>query len=267
MAEANPRKKNNVTVTGNPAAARTLILAHGFGTDQTAWHQVEAPFLCDYRVIRYDNVGAGGADPAAYSHHRYDSLSAYADDLLAICATLGVNDAILVGHSVSAMVAVLAATAQPAHFSRLVLLSASPRYINDAGYHGGFEQGDLDALYQAMQTNYQAWVSGFAPLIMANADRPELSDYFAQGLKAIRPDIALAVLRVIMQSDLREDLARLKQPTLLIQPREDPAVPPQVGEYLHQRIAGSRLAVVDATGHLPHLSAPAEVIAAMQAFL
>lgn len=267
MAAANPLQKHNVTVTGNPAAARTLILAHGFGTDQTAWGQVEPAFLPDYRVIRYDNVGAHQVDPDTYSLNQYDSLGVYAADLLAICTALTVRDAVLVGHSMSAMVGVLAAIKEPHHFSQLVLISASPRYLNDTGYHGGFEQRDLDALYQAMQTNYQAWVSGFAALIMANPERPHLSDYFAEHLRAIRPDIALAVLRLLMQSDLRAVLGRLERPTLIIQPREDPAVPLAVGEYLHQRIAGSRLALVDAAGHLPHISAPDAVIAAIRTVL
>lgn len=267
MATLNAITKNHVTVAGNTNSGRTMLFAHGFGTDQTAWADVAKTFLPGYRVIRYDNVGAGKSDPEAFSPNRYDNLHAYADDLVAICEALAVRDAVLVGHSVSGIISVLAAIKEPRFFSRLVLLGASPRYRNDTHYHGGFEQADLDALYGTMQTNYHAWVSGFAPIAMANPERPQLANYFADSLRSIRPDIALAVMRAIMQSDHRADLARLDKPTLLIQSRMDMAVPLEVAQYLQRQIRGSQLAVVNASGHFPHISAPEVVIEAIQAFL
>jgi sigma-B regulation protein RsbQ len=67
---------------------------------------------------------------------------------------------VLVGHSVSGMVSLLAALVDPKLFSRLIFIGASPRYLNDKDYVGGFEPSDLDALYAAMSSNYYAWASG-----------------------------------------------------------------------------------------------------------
>lgn len=267
MHASNPIQKNHVTVTGNLGSAETMILAHGFGTDQTAWGSVAASFAQDYRLILYDNVGGGRSDPDAYSPNRYDNLLAYAHDLLDICAALDVRDAVLVGHSMSGMIGVLAAIEAPYRFSRLVLVGASPRYVNDADYHGGFEQSDLDAVYRQIKNNYYAWASGFAPLAMGSPDRPHLGDDFAASLQALRPDIALAVFRAIMQVDHRRDLARLNKPTLLIQTRQDIAVTMAAAEYMHREIRGSQLVVANAAGHLPHISAAEEVIAAIRTFL
>jgi sigma-B regulation protein RsbQ len=262
-----PITKNNVTVAGNPDAAATMIFVHGFGTDQSSWREVAAAFARDYRLVLFDNTGAGRSRPEAFVQHRYLNLRAYAEDLLDICAALQFKDAVLVGHSVGAMIGLLAAIRRPQHFSRLVLIGASPRYLDDEGYHGGFTKSDIDELYSTMTHSYSTWAKNFAPLVMGNPDSPHLAQQFAETIKTIPPNHALTVLCSIFQSDHRGDLDKLTLPTLLIQAREDIAVPLAVAEYLNRHIAGSRLAVIEATGHLPHISAPAAVIKAMRGFL
>lgn len=255
-------QRNNVQILGD--GQQTVILAHGFGTDQTAWrHQVEM-LRSRYphcRLVLFDQVGAGKSDISAYSPHRYRSLHGYAEDLLSICAELNIQDAILIGHSVSGMVSLLAALIDPSRFRQLVFIGASPRYLNDAParYVGGFEQTDLDTLYASMSANYHAWVAGFAPLVMGNPDQPELATEFARTLSAIRPDVAQAVVRVIFQSDHRADLPRLQVPTVILQSDQDVAVPLEVGQFMADAIPHSQLIHINATGHLPHISAPQAV--------
>lgn len=247
-------QRNNVNVLGH--GEQTLIFAHGFGSDQTVWRHQIAAFQSRYRIVLFDHVGAGKSDFNAYSPHRYSSLYSYAEDLLDLCAALKLDQCVLVGHSVSGMVSLLASLVEPQRFSRLVFISASPRYLNDLGYIGGFEQSDLDALYQAMSSNYYAWASGFAPIAMQNPEKPELATEFASTLSEIRPDIAQAVARVIFQSDHRADLPKLTVPTFILQSSNDIAVPMQVGQYMAAEIPKSQYIPIDATGHLPHLSAP-----------
>jgi sigma-B regulation protein RsbQ len=267
MPHSNPITKNNVTITGNPDAMETMMFGHGFGTDQTAWSEVIKPFMSRYRIILYDMVGAGKADLAAFSPNRYDNLQAYAQDVVDICVTLNVKDAIMVAHSVSGMVSLLAAIQAPQHFSTIIMVGASPRYINDDDYIGGFTQEALNGLYAEMEKNYYAWVSGFAPMVMSNEDKPELTLAFAQTLSLIRPDIAISVVRTIFQSDYRSKLGLLNKPTLIIQSESDVAVPNSVGEYLHKHINNSKLDVVAAQGHFPHISAPQEVIHSIERFI
>jgi sigma-B regulation protein RsbQ len=267
MRDVDPIKRNNVTVIGNPDADRSMIFIHGFGTDQTAWREVVETFLRDFRVILFDNVGAGRSMPEAFVQHRYLNLHSYAADLLEICDALRLKNTIVVGHSVGAMIGVLAAIKRPEVFSKLVLIGASPRYVDDGEYRGGVSKDDLNALYRAVAGNYFDWADAFAPLAMANADRPSLAVDFAETIKTIPAQSALTVLCSIFQSDHRADLDQLDKPTLLIQAREDIAVPLAVAEYLHRHIKESRLSVINATGHLPHISAPAEVIAAMHDFV
>jgi sigma-B regulation protein RsbQ len=257
--------RNNVRVVGG--GDTTVVLAHGFGSDQTAWrHQCEV-LAPRHRLVLFDHVGAGSTDPAAYSPQRYRSLHSYAADLLEIIAALKLRRAAYIGHSMGAMIGLLAALEEPELFERMVFIGGSPRYLNEPGYRGGFEQADLDAIYAAMASNYQAWVGGFAGPAMGYPERADLAAEFARTLSELRPDIALAMARVIFQSDHRAALPSLRVPTLILQTEQDIAVPVAVGEYMASQLAHARLKVLPARGHLPHLSAPAAVNEALLEFL
>lgn len=257
--------RNNVNLLGQ--GSETMIFAHGFGTDQTAWCNQVKVFEPNYQIVLFDLVGCGNSDLSAYSPRRYSSLHSYAEDLLDLCHELKLQDCIFVGHSVSGMVGVLAALSEPERFRQLILLNPSPRYLNDGGYVGGFEQSDLDGVYGAMSSNYHAWASGFAELMMGNPDQPELAINFAQNLLAMRPDIAVSIAKTIFQSDHREDLSRLQVPTVILQSTHDPAVPAVVGEYLAEKIAKSTLIPIKSEGHFPHLSTPETVSTAIASCL
>lgn len=260
-------QRHNAVVKGNPDATQTIIFSHGFGTNQHAWDKVAAPFMNDYKVVLYDLAGSGSTDMNTFSPEKYDTLYAYADDLVELCEVLNIKDAIMVAHSVSGMISLLAFAKAPQYFSKMIFVGASPRYIDADGYVGGFTQEALDGLYNSMETNYYAWVSGFAPYVMSNSDKPELAEYFAKTLSDIRPDISVSVARTIFQGDYRNKLSLLKIPTLLLHNDNDPAVPVSVGEYLHANIQGSTLKLIHAEGHFPHISAPEEVINEVQKFI
>jgi sigma-B regulation protein RsbQ len=255
-------RRHNVHVVGD--GQQTMILAHGFGTNQQIWRAQVAAFQATYRLVLFDHAGTAGTDLAHFDFGSHASLDGYVADLLAIMAALDLRDAIYVGHSMSGMIGLLAARAQPKRFRRLICIGASPRYLNDGAYFGGFTQADLDAIYQAMAQDYGGWVVGFAPLMMGNADQPDLASAFGRSLVSLAPTIARSVARVIFQSDYRAVLPGIQTPTLIIQAQDDPAVPLAVGEYLARMLPRAALRVIDAHGHLPHVSAPAAVNAAIQ---
>jgi sigma-B regulation protein RsbQ len=260
-------KKHHISIEGNKDAKKVIVFAHGFGTDQTAWKNVKMAFLDEYKLILYDNVGGGAADVAAFSPIKYDTISTYANDLLAIAEAYELNDAIVVAHSVSSMIALIAAIKAPHHFSKMVFIGASPRYLNDGDYTGGFTQEALDEMYETMRTNYYAWVSGFSAAAMGNQGKPELGAEFAATLRLIRPDIALSIAKVIFESDVRSRLSEVNKEILLVHAHNDMAVPAAVAEYLNKNIKGSKLTYVNAEGHFPHISAPDEIITRIKKFI
>jgi len=266
MREVSPLVKNCVAVTGKIDAARSMLFVHGFGTDQRVWADIASEFRKDYRLILCDNAGAGHSSPDFFVASRYQTLHGYARDLINICDSLGLRNITAVGHSAGGMMCLLASIARPDLFSKLVLICASPRYLDDAGYHGGFSQADIQSLYDTASQEYEEWANGFAAQVMQNPERPELARRFAGELKAIPPHHALTVLCSILQSDHRQELNKVSRPTLLIHSAQDLAVPRSVADYMRREIPASKLEMIDATGHLPHVSAPGQVIDAMRRF-
>ena len=259
--------RNNVTIHGE--GTQPMLFAHGYGCDQQMWRYVAPAFADSYKIVLFDHVGAGRSDLSAYDRTKYSSLRGYAEDVLEICVELDLRDVIFVGHSVSAMVGILAAIDQPERFARLVLVGPSPRYIDDAasGYVGGFARKDIDDLLEFQDSNFLGWSSTLAPVIMNNPDRPELAAELTNSFCRTDPDIAKQFAAVTFLSDNRDDLPKVSAPSLVLQCQEDAIAPLVVGEYVHRHLPHNELVILDATGHCPHLSAPDETIAAIKEFL
>jgi sigma-B regulation protein RsbQ len=255
-----------VTTIG-PETGQAMVFAHGFGCDQNMWRYVAPAFADDYRVVLFDHVGAGNSDLSAYDSTRYGSLDGYATDLLEILHELGLTRVVFVGHSVSAMIGVLAAAREPERFDRLVLVGPSPRYLDDEGYVGGFSRADIEEMLDSLDSNYLGWSTVMAPVIMANPDRPELGAELANSFCRTDPRIAREFARVTFLSDNRGDLANVRTPALVLQCADDAIAPEVVGEFVHRNLAGSDLVQLRATGHCPNLSAPEETVAAIRAYL
>lgn len=258
-------ERNNVHVVGR--SGPPMILAHGFGCDQNMWRFIVPAFEDRYRVVLFDHVGMGQSDASAYDIGRHASLAGYAHDVLEICRALRLERPIFVGHSVSAMIGVLAAIAVPDYFGELVLVSPSPRFIDDGDYVGGFSREQVEDLLDFLDANYLGWSRATAPLIMGNPDRPELTEELANSFCRSDPEIAKRFARVTFLADHRADLPHVRRPTLVLQSSADALAPPSVGEYVHRHIEESTLVVLRATGHCPHLAAPAEVSEAIDMFL
>lgn len=255
----------NVTVTGVPNG-KPMVFAHGFGCDQHMWRHVAPQFEDSYRVVKFDYVGAGGAR-APYDPDRYASLGGYASDLITICRALELKDAVFVGHSVSAMIGVLADIEDASLFDSMVMVGPSPCYINDGPYLGGFENADIDGLLTSLASNYLGWSAAMAPTIMGNPDRPELGGELAASFCTVDPLIAEGFARATFLSDNRADLSKVTTRTLVLQSREDVIAPLEVGAHVAANLGDGTLVVLDATGHCPHLSAPDAVVLAMNDFL
>ena len=256
----------NVRRSGR-ADGPVILFAHGFGCDQHMWRFVAPAFEDDFSVVLFDLVGSGGSDLSVYDPDRYSSLQGYADDVLALCAELELTDITFVGHSVSAMIGVLAHVTEPSRFDRLVLVGPSPRYIDDGDYHGGFTADDIEQLLDSLDSNYLGWSGAMAPVIMGNPDRPELGADLTASFCRTDPDIARRFARVTFTSDNRAELPQVSVPTLVLQCREDLIAPIEVGTYVRDAIPGSSMVVLEATGHCPNLSAPEATTAAISDFV
>jgi sigma-B regulation protein RsbQ len=261
----NAFERNNVVIRGK--GSKALMFAHGFGCDQSMWRLVSPAFEAGYQTILFDHVGAGHSDLAAYSIEKYESLEGYATDIIEIARELGLKNAVFVGHSVSAMIGLIAAVKAPDLFEALVLVGPSPSYINDGDYIGGFSKAEIEDLLEALDSNHMGWSMTMGPVIMGNPEREELAEELINSFCRTDPEIANHFARATFLSDYRGILSQISIPALILQCSRDVIAPLTVGEFMHQQMPNSKLVVMQATGHCPNLSAPEETIAAIKNFL
>lgn len=259
-------RRNNVQITGTGPSA--IVFAHGFGCDQKMWRFVSPQFEADHRVVLFDHIGCGRSDVGAYDAQRHAKLDGYAQDLVEVLEASDALGATVVAHSVSAMIAALAARQAPQWVGRLVLLGPSPRYVNDPpDYIGGFERSDIDALLDLMETNMLGWADYLAPVVMGQVLDSGLTQELRESFCAVDPYITKRFALTTFLGDNRADLAHVKVPTLVVQCSDDAIAPRAVGEYVHRHIAGSELVTIDASGHCPHMTHPEETVALIRDFM
>ena len=259
-------KRNNVVVSGQ--GSQPIVFAHGFGCDQHMWRFVAPTFEATHRVVLFDHIGCGKSDISAYDNQRHASLDGYACDMVDILEQCGLRDAILVGHSVSAIISILVANRAPDRVAKLVLVGPSPRYLNDPpDYVGGFERADIDGLMDMMESNMLGWADFLAPAVMGSESPQELTQELRASFCAADPYISRRFAMATFLGDNRADLALLDRPALIIQCADDAIAPRVVGEYMHGRLRHSTLRILDASGHCPHLTHPTETIALIQDYL
>ncbi len=262
-------ERSNVTISGATGPGTpAIVFLHGLGGDQHDWHLLAPAFEDRYQVVLLDLIGAGKSDLSAYRPATtHSTLDGHATDLLDVLSALALHDVVFVGHSVASMIGLLAAVREPQRFARMVLISPSPRFINEQGYVGGFAQKDINELLAAMEADYHGWAHGFSPVMAGQHDSPELVLGLTNSFVRTNPEIARHFARVTFFSDTRAELGFLTIPTLIVQSAHDVIAPLAVGHYINEQLADSRMVIIETNGHLPHLSAPQQTLAALDHFL
>jgi sigma-B regulation protein RsbQ len=257
--------RNNVHVLGR--GNQTMILAHGYGCDQNMWRFLVPTFSDQYRIVLFDLVGSGLSEKAAYDPDKYKTLEGYADDLIEIIKEFSDGPVIFVGHSVSAMIGLLATIKAPEQFTANIMVSPSPSYINDGDYIGGFDKEDINELISAVEENYLGWSSAITPALMGSSAKPALTEDLTNSFCRADPVIAKHFAKVTFLSDHRQDLSESLTPTLIIQCNDDFIAPVQVGEYMQKMMSKAELEVIENIGHCPHMTSPDITAAAIKSFL
>lgn len=258
-------ERNHVNVIGS--GERVIMLAHGFGCDQTTWRFITDAFLKDYKLILFDYVGCGLSDISEYDYHKYATLDGYACDVLDIIEALKLKEVIFIGHSVSGMIGMLAALQKPELFEKLIFIGASPKYINANQYFGGLERDQVEELFNSMANDYLGWAKYMIPEVMQNADHPEFGEVLLESFEAMNPKMALAFAKATFNCDYRDRLKELTVPSVSLQAKEDFISSESVGNYIKRHTPHNAMHMMNATGHYPHISAPEETIKAIKSYI
>jgi sigma-B regulation protein RsbQ len=256
----NALKRNNVVITGH--GKRPMVFSHGFGCDQQMWRFVAPAFAESHRLVLFDHMGCGKSDLSAYDNDRHATLEGYAMDMAEIFEQADLWDAAIVGHSVGASIGMLAANLSRQHVHSLVMVAPSPRYLNDPpDYVGGFEREDIEGLIDMMESNMLGWTDFLAPLVMGSQAATEMTQELKDSFCASDPYVTRRFAAAAFLGDHRAALPLVSVPSLIIQCSDDAIAPQAVGGYMHQHMPGSLLRVMEASGHCPHMTHPAQTIA------
>lgn len=261
----NIKKRNHVVVKGNDS--NPIIFGNGFGCDQTIWKDVTPAFEKEHQIILFDHVGTGRSNTRGFREEKYNVLDGYVEDIISICELVEVENTIFVGHSVAAMMGIIAAERSPCYFKKLVLLCPSPRHLNDTHYKGGFTPIEIEQLLDFMDDDFEGWSHWLSKAVMGNSNRPTLEQKFLDSLSRISSKVVNSFAQATFLSDNRPYLKRVNHPTLIIQTNDDLLVPSLSTQYTHRNIPNSELIILEEKGHCPHLSAPELVINEIRKFI
>ncbi|WVZ26062.1 hypothetical protein V8G54_004606 [Vigna mungo] len=237
------------------SGAETLVLAHGYGMEQSMWDKV-VPLLAEsYRVVTFDWVCAGSVkNEKLYDPVKYSSYEAFADDLITLLQEMNLKDVTYVGSSMSGIIGCIASVKTPQLFKTLILVGSSPR-------------SDIEQLLSNIENNYESFVSAFASLI-ADPSNEESVKKYEEGLKNMGGEVGLPLAKTIFYSDWREMLEKVETPCTIIQTKKDAAVPHSVALYMQNKIKGKvRLEIIDTLGHFPQITAHLHFVQVLKAAL
>ncbi|XP_041004878.1 strigolactone esterase D14-like [Juglans microcarpa x Juglans regia] len=243
------------------SGSEVIVLAHGYGGDQSVWDKILPSLAQHCRVLVFDWTFSGAVeDPNLYDPVKYSSYDAFADDLISLLVEMNLQSSVFIGHSMSGLIGCIASIKRPELFKRLVLIGSSPRCINTDDYEGGFGNSDIDKIISNIESNYQNWTSAFASLVV-DAKDPLSVDKFAKCLKRMRPEVALHLAKIVFQCDEREVLEKVIKPCTIIQTTKDYVVPNSVALYMLKKIKGkSTVEMIEGDGHFPQLTAHLQLL-------
>lgn len=265
MTDCVMQQRLGATITGR--GPRVIVMANGLGTSQRTWRYVVEALESRATIIRFDNVCSPVAPPGGYRAEAYGTLFAYVDDLVALLDELDVRDALLVGHSISGIIGLLAAVAAPERIARLMMICSTPRFLEDVDFLAGFPRHVIDGILTAAQEDFPRWAEEFANTAVGpNATRDQKLE-FSGLLGAMRPDVALRTLQTVFLGDYRAVLSRVAQPVHVLHSQMDRAVPVSSGEYLVQQLPNATLVPLLTASHIPQLTSPGDVTHAISAIL
>lgn len=259
-------RRNNIQIIGS--GQQVMLMAHGFGCNQLMWRFLTPELINQYKIVLFDYVGSGASNLEAYSRQKYADLEGYAQDIIDICTRLDLQNVVLVGHSVSSIISLIAAQHIPQRIHSLVMVCPSPCFLNHPpDYLGGFNREDLTELIDLMDKNYIGWAQYLAPLVAGNADTNFVSNELAESFCSTNPITAKNFAKATFFSDYRSLLPLNNHPVLLLQSQTDALASLFIGDYMHKHTPKSVLQVVEAKGHCLHMTHPQQVAGHIQLFM
>ena len=239
-----------------------LVMLHGWGMHSGVWQPLIKKLSAQYMLYLVDLPGMGNSRPLEPYH-----LHALADEVAQVIP--GVSD--VLGWSLGGLVAQRIALNQPDRVKRLVLVGSSPCFVNKAGWDLGIEPSNFEIFAENVNSDYKATILQFLTLQCMKADDARSTLKQLRASFNTRPTPTQTTLhralQVLLDSDLRDEIANIRKPTLLIHGDRDTLAPVQAAHWMMQQLPQGFLRVISGSAHAPFLSHSEQFIAALNQFL
>ena len=243
-------------VTG-PLSAPALVLSNSLGTNLTMWEKQLPAFEQQFRVIRYDTRGHGKSSvpPGSYT---FDQLGG---DVLALLDELQITQAHFCGLSMGGMTGMWLALHAANRLHKLVVSSAAARFGSAETWNARIDKVRREGMTSIAPAVVERW---YTPEF--RRDQPAQTQVTLQMLETTPPEGYAACCAALRDSDLRDSVAEIRTPTLILTGAKDPVAPPADGQFLAAKIAGAQYREVDAA-HLSNIEAAEAYTSAVLNFL
>ena len=239
-----------------------LVMLHGWGMHSGVWQPLIKKLSAQYMLYLVDLPGMGNSRPLEPYH-----LHALADEVAQVIP--GVSD--VLGWSLGGLVAQRIALNQPDRVKRLVLVGSSPCFVNKAGWDSSIEPSNFETFAENVNSDYKATILQFLTLQCMKADDARSTLKQLRASFNTRPTPTQTTLhralQVLLDSDLRDEIANIRKPTLLIHGDRDTLAPVQAAHWMMQQLPQGFLRVISGSAHAPFLSHSEQFIAALNQFL
>jgi sigma-B regulation protein RsbQ len=234
---------------------RTLVAHGGWAGSWELWTEPFSILSKSWRTVAYDHRGSGATIAPAESI----ALETLVDDLFAVLDALAIETCVLAGESSGAAVVLSAALQQPQRFNGLVLV--------DGLYHRPAPAGP-EPFVLGLQADFAATVGRFVDMCVLDSE-PHSAAIRRWGRQILSRSPVASAIRLyecLYGLDLRADVTRIAQPTLIVHGDGDALVPLAAAQWLAAAMPNAHLHVVHGAGHVPTVTRPAEVAAAINRF-
>lgn len=239
-----------------------LVMLHGWGMHSGVWLPLIKKLSAQYMLYLVDLPGMGNSRPIEPYH-----LHALADEVAQVIP--GVSD--VLGWSLGGLVAQRIALNQPDRIRRLVLVGSTPCFVDKDGWDAGIEPTNFETFAENVNSDYKATILQFLTLQCMKADdaRSTLKQLRASFESRPTPTQTTLqrALQILLDTDLRDEIANIRKPTLLIHGDRDTLAPVQAAHWMMQQLPRGFLRVISGSAHAPFLSHSEQFIAAINQFL
>lgn len=239
-----------------------LVMLHGWGMHSGVWQPLIKKLSTQYMLYLVDLPGMGNSRPIEPYH-----LHALADEVAQVIP--GVSD--VLGWSLGGLVAQRIALNQPDRIRRLILVGSTPCFVNKAGWDAGIEPSNFETFADNVNSDYKATIMQFLTLQCMKADDARSTLKQLRASFETRPTPTQTTLQralhILLDSDLRDEIANIRKPTLLIHGDRDTLAPVQAAHWMMQQLPHGFLRVMSGSAHAPFLSHSEQFIAALNQFL